>query len=378
MPFRLLVRSVCLAAATAILAAAIAAPAMAEEPLPAAELKRLIGQLSSARFVEREGAMLKLIEAGGVSIDPLMEHLPAAGPEGVARGVFVLSELALSSEAATSQRSWTAIEQLASRGNGVLSRRAADSLLTLHTVRMDRARDALVQSGARVTNRQGQIGGVFVAVVYLVEIPEDFKGDLDVIRQIKWLEDVRQVSMRGEQVTDDWLEPLAELSELVAVDLKHTKVTEAGVAHLKGLANLQYLSVYYSPVGDEAIETLRTMKSLAEIRLFGTKVTSLGATELQRALALANIDHRHGAFLGVGCAEHPEGAQITIMPDGSAADRAGMRSGDVIQEFNGKPVASFDELKAAIAEHPAGGEVVVKAIRGQQPLDFKVKLGEWE
>jgi hypothetical protein len=328
--------------------------------------------------VERESATEELIEAGGQSISLLEKRLPASSPESVARGVYVLSELALSVEDDTAQRSWSAIEKLAEQSQGALRRRAAESLVALQSLRKQRAREVLVSNGANVSERHGQLNGVIITMVYSIEIPEEFTGDFDDFRQIKWLDDVRTVTLRGEQITDEWLRPLADLKDVVALEVKHSRVTDAGLLHLKKIPNLQYLSVYYSPVSDKSIETIGSIGTLSEIRLFGTEVTAEGATQLQQALATANVDYRHGAFLGVGCQEHPDGAQVTIMHEGSAAEQAGMRAGDVIESFNDTKVANFEELKNAIAKHRSGKEVTLKVLRSGEPREFKVKLGQWE
>ena len=70
----------------------------------------------------------------------------------------------------------------------------------------------------------------------------------------------------------------------------------------------------------------------------------------------------------------------TIVP-GSPADQAGMERGDVIVEFNGTPVRAklvrelvgFTKL---VRDAGTGHEVVVKALRAGQPMEFRLTLAE--
>jgi PDZ domain len=73
---------------------------------------------------------------------------------------------------------------------------------------------------------------------------------------------------------------------------------------------------------------------------------------------------------------HPglTGAFVVNYVLGSPADKAGIRLGDVIYEFDGKPVASAGNLVAAIAAEPVGKAVSVKLLRGKQDIGVVVQL----
>ena len=58
-----------------------------------------------------------------------------------------------------------------------------------------------------------------------------------------------------------------------------------------------------------------------------------------------------------------DGAGIFSVTQRSVADRAGMKFGDIVYEFAGKPVASAAQLRAAIDEVPAGQQPVIKLRR---------------
>ena len=71
-----------------------------------------------------------------------------------------------------------------------------------------------------------------------------------------------------------------------------------------------------------------------------------------------------------------KGALVAQVPAGSPAAKAGMEPGDVITEYNGRPVASRDDLvKMVIATKP-GTSVPVKVLRDKQEKTLHVTVEE--
>jgi S1-C subfamily serine protease len=73
---------------------------------------------------------------------------------------------------------------------------------------------------------------------------------------------------------------------------------------------------------------------------------------------------------------HPglTGAQVIQCLGGSLADKAGIKLGDIIYEFDGTAVANAKALVAAVAAAPAGKAVSVKLLRGKQDLVVQVQF----
>ena len=78
--------------------------------------------------------------------------------------------------------------------------------------------------------------------------------------------------------------------------------------------------------------------------------------------------------------QSPQGALVSKVESGQAAAKAGLKEGDVILEFNGKPLKDSAELPALVAESRPGSEVKLKIWRdrAEKTLDLKIGTAEAE
>lgn len=87
-------------------------------------------------------------------------------------------------------------------------------------------------------------------------------------------------------------------------------------------------------------------------------------TELNADLAQNfGYDKRNGAF-------------VNEVQAGSAADKAGIKSGDIITSINGKEVTSFGQLRAIVATQRAGSKVQIGLFRDGRQMVVDVTLDE--
>ena len=75
------------------------------------------------------------------------------------------------------------------------------------------------------------------------------------------------------------------------------------------------------------------------------------------------LDTQHGGFVN------------EVQPD-SAADKAGIKAGDIIVSVNGRKIRSFQELRAKISTLGAGAKITLGLIRDGDSKTVKVTLGE--
>ena len=72
------------------------------------------------------------------------------------------------------------------------------------------------------------------------------------------------------------------------------------------------------------------------------------------------------------------GAVITGVDQDGPACRAGLKSGDIVTAFNGKPVEGGDQFASLIHSSAAGTVVSMTVIRDGQSKEMKVTLGDWK
>jgi S1-C subfamily serine protease len=70
------------------------------------------------------------------------------------------------------------------------------------------------------------------------------------------------------------------------------------------------------------------------------------------------------------------GAIVSSVESGSAAERAGVKRGDVIVSFNGQPVTEYNALRNRVAEAKPGTNATIGIVRDGSEKALTVKLDE--
>jgi hypothetical protein len=316
-----------------------------------------------------------------VGIGPLREALKAGSLEVKTRILYIFQELALSDDEAIEDAARTALEAIAKPQETAIAQQAATLLAGINDQRKERAAEQLERLGAKIEETvRAALGGLGAELGQTIEIGADWKGTPRDLKKIRWLGDSSAIKLilRGEQVTDEWLETIEGATGVQALLLKRTKITPQGLKVVKSFPQLQEVSVYYSPLEDRALGVLAECPQLVMVKLYGTKVTKAAADKLQDALKAGQVDLRSGGFLGIGCQDTAEGCQVYLVQDASAAKEAGIQQGDVIASLAGKPVTEFKSLTAIISDYSAGDEIEVVLQRNGERVTKKIKLGEWQ
>mgnify|MGYP001230309909 CR=1 FL=1 len=76
--------------------------------------------------------------------------------------------------------------------------------------------------------------------------------------------------------------------------------------------------------------------------------------------------------------DKPRGALVASVADGSPSDKGGIKSGDIILEFDGKRINEMSELPKIVAETEVGSTVNVKVWRNKREVIKKITLGRLE
>ena len=76
--------------------------------------------------------------------------------------------------------------------------------------------------------------------------------------------------------------------------------------------------------------------------------------------------------------DKPRGALVASVAKNSPSDKAGIKAGDIILEFNGTLIKEMKELPKIVARTEVGKVVTVKIWRNQKEITKKIKLGRLE
>ncbi|MDA9678331.1 Do family serine endopeptidase [Candidatus Pelagibacter sp.] len=76
--------------------------------------------------------------------------------------------------------------------------------------------------------------------------------------------------------------------------------------------------------------------------------------------------------------DEPRGALVASVADGSPSDKAGIKAGDIILEFNNEKIKEMKELPIIVARTEVGKKVDVKIWRNKKEIIKKVTLGRLE
>ena len=74
----------------------------------------------------------------------------------------------------------------------------------------------------------------------------------------------------------------------------------------------------------------------------------------------------------------PRGALVASVAEKSPSDKAGIKAGDIILEFNGTKINEMKELPKIVAQTEVGKIVDVKVWRNKKEINKKIKLGRLE
>lgn len=99
-----------------------------------------------------------------------------------------------------------------------------------------------------------------------------------------------------------------------------------------------------------------------------------------RAHAATIVVGGSGSYLGVGVLDvdsdrakalklkEDRGVEVSSVTEGGPADKAGIKQGDVVLEYNGQPVEGIEQFQRLVHETPAGRQVKVEVWRNAAPL----------
>jgi hypothetical protein len=131
------------------------------------------------------------------------------------------------------------------------------------------------------------VGVDFVSSVTLIWMPVSrSKADCKIIlARLRDFDRLEYLNLSGRWVEDDALASLRGQHRLRSLVLQHTRITEAGLAHLEGLTGLRKLYIS-GDISDLGLAHVAMLTSLDQLRLNNTQITDAGLRHLR---ALPNL-----------------------------------------------------------------------------------------
>ncbi|WP_165231590.1 tetratricopeptide repeat protein [Aquisphaera insulae] len=114
------------------------------------------------------------------------------------------------------------------------------------------------------------------------------------LAHLKGLINLRRIYASNTAITDAGLAHLGGLENLEELFVGFNPVGDAGLTHLKGLKNLRELKLPYTNVTDASLEVFRSLPNLRELDLTNTRVTQEGVHALRRERPGLSIEYRPG------------------------------------------------------------------------------------
>ena len=346
-----------------------------ESPASNEKIQGWINDLSARRFIVREEARLQLVAEGPAVIPQLVKSIGGQNVEGTARSIFVLQELASSNDLAIEAESREALGTLAQQAGTTVGRKATRALVILDERREEKSILALRALGASIGSEYIVIG-TEAQQMMTARINDQWQGTLADLQRLKWIRSIDHLALEGDKVTDEWMQYIKPMEGLRSLELKRTRITSSGAGQLKDHPGLMSLDVKYCPLNDDVMSQLATISSLRFLKLYGTQVTVESAALFAEKQMAVEVDHRLGAFLGVACPRAPDPCFVNSVQSDTAAERAGIKAGDLIIEFDDEIVRSFDDLKRLISRHKSGDKTTLVMIRPGIPQSLTVQKTE--
>ncbi|RMD80634.1 MAG: PDZ domain-containing protein, partial [Lentisphaerae bacterium] len=118
-----------------------------------------------------------------------------------------------------------------------------------------------------------------------------------------------------------------------------------------------------------AIPVNQVLKIVADLVEYGEVIRGyLG-------LRVENLKSEHLRFLATS---QLQGALVTFVREGSPADKAGIRKGDIIMKYNGQQVYSAEAPRWLVAETKPGSTIQLTLLREGKPLTISAVVGRNE
>ena len=99
------------------------------------------------------------------------------------------------------------------------------------------------------------------------------------LAHLKGLTKLRNLSLWGPRITDDGMPNLAGMTNMVAISFQDCGVTDASFTHLSGMTKLKEFDIFRTRVGNDALAAIAGAKDMSKMKLRDCAITTKGLVE---------------------------------------------------------------------------------------------------
>ena len=129
----------------------------------------------------------------------------------------------------------------------------------------------------------------YLATARTVRLPKSQVSDDD-LQTLTGLPDLVFLDLEDSKITDAGIRKLNVLTKLQTLILNGTDCTDQGVASLKSLTDMRILGLSLTQISDKGLNAVRTMPYLSVLFVSGTRVGDLGLENLRGLKYFNNLD----------------------------------------------------------------------------------------
>jgi hypothetical protein len=149
---------------------------------------------------------------------------------------------------------------------------------------------------------------------------------------------------------------------------------DAGLQHAKDLNGISSLQIENADLTDAALPHIAQMKSLKYVSVRGGKFSRDALRAFHRQRPTVSLMAMGEGMMGVNASFNHEGCVLDSVMAGTAAQEAGLQSGDKVIAIAGDPIADFSELTIAVSTRKPGDKLKIIYERGGQRREADLTL----
>ncbi len=167
--------------------------------------------------------------------------------------------------------------------------------------------------------------------------------------------------------------------KVLGVDFSSYSATDQDLRAISNWASLEFVELPGAMVSEQAVSNLlMRCPKLKQMQIVSCpKIKPEFIQILRKKYPSLELGYRGVAYLGIAGKAHPQGCEIYFLDPGKPADKAGVKTGDIIAKFESQSISSFEQLVEVISEHVPGDEVTLKIIREKKEFTLPCTLTDW-